>query len=102
MDTSVGYLIILPDLIKDLLQRGGMSEYSGLVVDGDAVGNLTKEDDQLSPFGKEFVSLHLIRVLRQFRIRVGQGWNAVSIVFFSLPLIVTTLREKVAKCFVTV
>ena len=80
-----------------------MSKYSSIVVDGDTVGNLTKEDDQLSPpFSEEFVSLQLGWILGKFRIHVGQGLDVVSVNFFSLPLVVVTVRKKVAKCFITV
>ena len=80
-----------------------MSKYSSIVVDGDTVGNLTKEDDQLSPpFGEEFVSLQLGWILGKFGIRVGQGLDVVSVNFFSLPLVVVTVRKKVAKCFIAV
>ena len=73
------------------------------MVDRDTFSYLRQEDYQLSSlFHKQFISLHLGRVLRQLRIRVGQGWNLMSVVFFSLPLIVPTVWEEVSKCFVTI
>ena len=80
-----------------------MSKYSSIVVDRDAVGNLTKEDDQLfPPFGEEFISLQLGWILGKFQIQVNQGLDVVSVNFFSLPLVVVTVQKKVAKCFITV
>ena len=80
-----------------------MSKYSSIVVDRDTVGNLTKEDDQLfPPFSEEFVSLQLGWILGKFRIQVGQGLDVVNVNFFTLPLVVATVRKKVAKCLIAV
>ena len=53
-------------------------------------------------FGEEFVSLQLGWILGKFRIQVGQGLDVVCVNFFSLPLVVVTVRKKVAKCLIAV
>ena len=75
MDPTVCYVVVLPNFVNDPLQGSGVSQYSGVMVNGDRVGDLAEEDDQLSPpFGEEFVSLQLGWILGKFGTGSAKAW----------------------------